>query len=216
MLLSRFLASLLFLSLVFGVLFWLAGVLTGTDSGREHPANSVRRLWRLWVVRPVLNPLLKSLRLMPVCVLPKGPDYARLSAWLAQGRELIRQTRDALKYNAQVPAAKRDELAQQLTNMPDNLVELAWKLARLRRLQAALDSSSADSQEVQDMADGVLAEMQSTLHVLQNIPVTLFKLELAADDRVIEALIRDLREANLRMRDVIEAHRQVQHRFPDA
>ncbi len=207
MILMRFFVSLLFLLLLFGGIYFIAQ--TARQVSSPIISNALREYWRVWIIAPLVNPLRKKLGLLPVTVLPEGEDMARVHQWMEQVRELSQQTRDALQYNTHIPGDRQRELREQLQSLPENLVMLAWKLARLYRLRQALEGSPENLVEVNSMINTVLGEMEHSVRVLQSIPVSLLKLELADGEPVVENLLDDMRETNRRMRDLAEAYRRV-------
>lgn len=205
----RFIISLLFLLIFIGGVYLIFH--SQPQSSSLHPfANGARRFWRKGFVDLFLNPLAKSLGFLPFCVLPKSQDEDLIRQWLAQSKELINQTKDTLRQNPVVSAAKKNELQQQMEQTLENLVNMSWKLWRLRRLQAALRDNPDGLQEVSKLAEKLLTEMENSLRALQSIPLSLLKLELAEADLTLETLLHTLRETNVRMQDLTEARQQVQ------
>jgi len=127
---------------------------------------------------------------------------------------MLGEAREAIK-RSRIPPDRKADLTRETRDLYDNITKGVWKLKRVRRIRelAMKGSASANSagiaREASDMESRLLDELNRSLDALLAVPASLMKLEMAADDQVIDRLITNLDEANLRMKDLADAYEEV-------
>ena len=160
----------------------------------------------------VLNPFRKLSNRAPLWLVPDHGIQLDELEMVEQANRLGDEIRDAL---AERPftAEKRASFEKQAREVPGNLVQALWKLARLRRIAAAIDQRYDEEglkhQELEQMVNQLRGEMQHSAEVLSAISISLVKVQLAHDDLATDRLLADLNESNQRLRDLSASYHEV-------
>lgn len=209
--LNRFLLSALIVAAALALIYYL--IRQANHSASQARGGRLREwTWR-GLLRPLVNPLLQRLGLNPLWLAPSnGPEIGHIRALLNQTASLLSALREALRNSHQLPAEQSRAMAQQALESCDNMVDLSWSLHRIRRLQVILPAASADShKELDSMAQHLLSEMEGAVKLLEQMPVSVLRLELEGGEDDSAQLLDDLQESNQRMRDLIRAHKLRRH-----
>jgi hypothetical protein len=201
MTLRIFLTLLATLAFVIMLTYWLQQ--TPTRPAHRH------NFWRRGIHRSLrlFNPLLRRLGLTPLWLLPAGDsEMVHILDNIRALRLSIRQTVHANPY---IDAAKAQALTLQVEHIPENVVALSWKLHRLQNLQDLIAADSVNAQDLETLRTRLRNEIQRAAQSLENISVSLIKLELADNEDVTAQLLDDLAQANQRMQDLLRAREQV-------
>jgi hypothetical protein len=158
----------------------------------------------------IFNPIRRSRGIRPLRVIPFTDDEHRGEIDLLERADyLAREVREALKHSP-VAEIRQATFERQAREVPDNIANALWKLARLRRLHTSIDtlSDQADQnrQALIDLENKLLAEMTNSVELLAAIPVSLMKVELTRGDRATDRLLTDLDESNKRLVDLSAAY----------
>lgn len=142
----------------------------------------------------------------PVYVLPKTIPYDEHQL-AERANLLVVEITEALT-KSPISSRKKALLMRQARKVPVGIVESAWKLARLRRLQSLTDDQVVHA-EAFDMESKRLQAMRDSVNLLASLPLSLMRLELAHDERYMDRIIEDLTENNRRLRDQTDAFAEV-------
>lgn len=200
------LSALITLLAIFAIYFIIQ-----QEKRKSTEGNTGNGLWRSWVrrriVNPALNPLLKSLGVPPLWLIPPGasPDNRIIPHVCDLYKELQRTAGNS---HFLTPLEKK-RLLRQAAEAGDNIVELSWIVARIRRLHNLLGENAPARRETSRMYEDMGKEIEVAVQALENLPVSLLKLELAGEESNSENLLSELQEANLRMRDLAKAHQLI-------
>jgi hypothetical protein len=189
----------------FLVRYWLKQ--TQRKKAKKH-SNRRQAFWHK--LSRLVNPLLNSVGMEPIWVMPSSEDA--LQERLDTVLELTLSINETLRANPYIDAAKKTAIKRQVRQMPANVVALAWKLHRLHKLQKLLGTESSHSQELTRLAERLKTEVDSAQDSLQNISVSLMKLELADNQELTAQLLDELSHTNQRMQDLLKAREVVQGR----
>ena len=149
------------------------------------------------------------------------PRHMKEAQFAYSASHLVAEVNEAVKH-CQIPSPKKTVLKQQAREVSDNIRRAVWKLHHLRKIRhlaARTSGSSYTAQvvaEVSEMESKLLHEMDRSLEVLFSIPLALMKVELAQGERTADRLLTELREANLRMRDMADTYDEMRSATPEA
>ncbi len=159
----------------------------------------------------LLRQLLRSARLGGI---PAMYYYANASGEMTKRAYLLlEEVQDALE-KCPVPAEKKALLKEQASQVPENVVRLAWKLERLSRIKALAQNDSSVQREATELEADLQAAAKDSLELLAMVPLSLMRLELSHSDTGIDRILAGLRESNRRMRDLAEAYDEVRMASP--
>lgn len=139
---------------------------------------------------------------------PGGPDDNTLRQWLDRVDDLRRALAEACAHPALDPK-RRDAVRDVGRDTANQLVDAAWRLSRLRRLQAVLAEDSAEYRELADIARQFLAELEGAVHGLETLSVSTIRLNFSGGDELLGEVIEALRATNRRVDDLIQARNLV-------
>jgi hypothetical protein len=149
----------------------------------------------------------------PLRVIPHVDDARRSEIeMLERADRLEREIRAALRHSP-MSALRKSSLEGQAREAPENLVKAMWTLARLRRVYDSLDPrfdrDGQNRREITGMQRKLVAEMNHSVEVLSNIPVSLMKVELARSEGSVDVVLVELDETNKRLLDLSASYREV-------
>jgi len=158
----------------------------------------------------LFNPLRRARGIRPLRVIPFIDDTHRSEIDLLERADrLAREVHDGLQHSPVSPERKA-AFERQAREVPDNINQALWNLARLRRLSASIDSQSdpanQNRQAISDLESKTLSEMTSSVELLASLSVSLVQVELARGDRSADRLLADLDESNKRLADLSSAY----------
>jgi hypothetical protein len=159
----------------------------------------------------VLNWTRKLFGKSPIWLIPHDDSYSTVGIsqserdMVEQANRLAYEVRDALKHSP-ISDLKKSSFQLQANEVPHNIVDALWKLARLRRIAESIndhyDAQRQHKQEIEQMVSQLRKEMEYALVVLTSIPVSLVRVELAHGDISSDRLLSDLNESNKRLKDL--------------
>jgi hypothetical protein len=146
----------------------------------------------------------------PLRVIPFIDDAHRSEIDLLERADrLAREVHETLQ-RSPVSAEKKAAFERQAREVPDNVNQALWNLARLRRLYASIDPQSdpanQNRQAISDLENKTLLEMTQSVELLASLSVSLIQVELARGDRSADRLLADLDESNKRLVDLSSAY----------
>ena len=160
----------------------------------------------------LLNPIRKVYGRSPLWLIPDHCNEADEREMVEHANQLADEIQDAVK-DSPLTAVKRRSFELQAGEVPGNLVRALWKLARLRRIAAAIDvlydEQGLKHQELGQMANQLRDEMKHSVEILSSISISLVKVQLAHDDIATDRLLVDLNESNHRLRDLSTSYVEV-------
>ncbi|HTP07763.1 MAG TPA: hypothetical protein VMP08_05905 [Anaerolineae bacterium] len=160
----------------------------------------------------LLNPVRKAYGQSPLWLIPDHGIDADERDMVEHANRLAYEIRDAVK-ESPLSSQKRSSFQRQAGEVPDNLVQALWKLARLRRIAGAIDQRYDEQglkhQELEQMVNQLRGEMQHSVEVLSSISISLVRVQLAHDDLATDRLLADLNESNQRLRDLSASYHEV-------
>jgi hypothetical protein len=201
--------------LVMGIILYFASDAHVAASSRQTvpvkkrtrflPPERVTYLRRLWL--SIINPVRIALGLFPLYVLPERnlEVYEREMATRAFG--LLLEVNEAIRHNQRISSPLKDSLKQQVGQIPENIVALLWKLARLRRARILFGSEF--QVETEALEEKLVAEVEHALTILKSVLMYALKLEVVTGDRSLDRLLDSLKESNRRMRDLADTYDQI-------
>jgi len=202
----RFLLSAL---LTLGIMLLVLSIVQSNHlSAGSSDAQWRRRLKTL--LDPLLNPIVDAIGVCRLRIYPRGPDDLEISARLKRVDKLRNALYDALRNTAHPLNHEHRQAVHQLGRETANqLMDAAWRLARLRRLQAVMATDSAEYFELAEIANQFWAELDRAAQGLETLSVSAIRLNFTdSDDQWFET-IGALREANRRVSDLIVARNLV-------
>lgn len=192
---------------------WLAFRSTVRWKSRQYLVSGRPKTLGTFVYSAIFNPIRRSMGIRPLRVIPHVDDAHRSEVeMLERADRLAREVRAALKHGP-MSALRKSSLERQAREIPDNLVRAMWTLARLRRVYDSLDPrfdrDGQNRREITEMQNKLVAEMNHSVEVLSNIPVSLIKVELARSDGSVDKVLVELDETNKRLLDLSASYTEV-------
>lgn len=204
--LSRFYLSALVLAITIAIIYYLiyrSQQHTGANAEQTIPSSSLREWYWRFVQRNLFNQVRRYFGLRPRWILPAEDNT---QAQFQRLHNLLDALAEALHHNPHLNREQQQQIWQQALDSGHSMTELAWLLHRTYKLQGALSKNSASHQELHALQQQIRTEMQDALKVLEQMPISLLKLELAREEAHSAALLAALIEANQKMRDLLWAH----------
>jgi hypothetical protein len=187
------------------LLYWLKQTTPATSQPQN--CNGGRRILRVLVLQPLLNPLLRRLGATPVWLLPCNQE--EIQHIFTQVSALHANLKQTLPHNSYLDNAKVQALTRQVERIPENICALAWKLQRLQSLHNIVKPNSPNATELEHLSQHLKNEIRRGAESLENLSVSLLKLELANNEDISAQLLEDLAQANQRMHDLLRARDEV-------
>jgi len=164
--------------------------------------------YNAWRIK-LLNPLRRAFTKPPLLQVPSVRVTYDERQMVKQAAKLTTAIATALKANPSVGASST-QILQQANDVPANMAKALWRLDRLRRVKRTVEERLQDGLTNQTdmvaMERQIVAEMQRALVALEQIPISLMKVEIQQTDRPMERLLAELDETNQHLRDIDAAH----------
>ncbi len=169
--------------------------------GRVESLSSQSNGW-LNTLAPLLR--LFSPKTFPRYTLPDTNIKAEEREVGNRAYRLLLEVNEALEHNQRISPEKKASLKQQARQALDNIIALLWKLSRVRRAKAVVQTQS--QVEIEKLEGRLLTEITRSSDVLEDVLMSTIQLEIKGGDRAVDRLLEDLNESNSRMRDLADAY----------
>jgi hypothetical protein len=198
---------------LFTATLWSAGRSTLRWKSRQYLVSARQANRGAALYAAIFNPIRRSKGIRPLRVIPFVDDAHRSEIDLLERADrLAREVHETLQ-RSPVSAEKKAAFERQAREVPDNVNQALWNLARLRRLYTSLDSQSDPAnqhrQAISDLENKILLEMTQSVDLLASLSVSLIQVELARGDRSTDRLLADLDESNKRLVDLSSAQAEI-------
>ncbi len=189
---------------------WSAGRSTLRWKSRQYLVSARQDNRGASLYAAMFNPIRRSRGIRPLRVIPFIDDAHRSEIDLLERADrLARDVHETLQHSP-VSAERKAAFERQAREVPDNINQALWNLARLRRLDASLDPqanpANQNRQAISDLEKKMLLEMTQSVELLASLSVSLIQVELARGDRSADRLLADLDESNKRLVDLSSAY----------
>ena len=204
------LASWVFIVALVTATLWSAGRSTLRWKSRQYLVSARQDNFGASLYAALFNPIRRSKGIRPLRVIPFSDEAHRSEIDLLERADrLAREVHETLQHSP-VSAERKAAFERQAREVPDNINQALWNLARLRRLYTSIDPQSDPAnhnrQAVSDLENKTLLEMAQSVELLASLSVTLIQVELARSDRSADRLLADLDESNKRLVDLSSAY----------
>ena len=164
--------------------------------------------YNAWRIK-MLNPLRRAFTKPPLLQVPSVRVTYDERQMVKQASKLTTAIAAALKANPSI-GADSARILEQANEVPANMATALWRLCRLRSIKRTVDARLQDGLTNQtDMValdQQIIAEMQRSLASLEQLPVSLMKMEIQQTDRPVQRLLAELNETNQHLRDIDAAY----------
>ncbi len=189
---------------------WSAGRSTLRWKSRQYLASARQNNRGASLYAVIFNPIRRSKGIRPLRVIPFIDDaHHNEIDLLERADRLAREVHETLQRSS-ISAERKAAFERQAREVPDNINQALWNLARLRRLYASIDTQSdpanLNRQAISDLENKTLLEMTQSVELLASLSVSLIQVELARGDRSADRLLADLDESNKRLVDLSSAY----------
>src|SRR5512136_2485206 len=157
---------ILIVALVMATL-WSAGRSTLRWKSRQYLVSARQDNRGASLYAAIFNPIRRSKGIRPLRIIPFIDDEHRGEIDLLERADrLAREVHETLQHSP-VSAERKAAFERQAREVPDNINQALWNLARLRRLSTSLDQKSDPEnqrrQAISDLENKTLAEMTQSV-----------------------------------------------------
>jgi hypothetical protein len=189
---------------------WSAGRSTLRWKSRQYLISARQDNRGASLYAAMFNPIRRAKGIRPLRVIPFTDDAHRSEIdQLERADRLAREVHETLRHSP-LSAERKAAFERQARDVPDNINQALWNLARLRRLYASIDPqfdpANQNRQAISDLENQTLLEMTQSVELLASLSVSLIQVELARGDRSADRLMADLDESNKRLVDLSSAY----------
>ncbi len=203
-------AGWIFIAALVTATLWSAGRAMLRWKSRQYLVSARQNNLGAALYSAIFNPIRRSKGIRPLRVIPFIDDKHRSEIDLLERADrLAREVHDALQHSP-VSASRKSDVERQAREVPDNVTQALWHLARLRRLSASInpqsDPTDQKRQAISELENKLLSEMTQSVERLASLSVSLIQVELTRGDRSADRLLADLDESNKRLADLSSAY----------